>query len=175
MRCARKGRCSFMANLCEINFMKIKKLTLLFTALILASSNVFAAKIAMPINVPASYEAECASCHMAYPPALLSEQSWRNVMSGLTKHFGTDASVDPKIQSEITSWLLKNAATRQKYSVIAPENRITKTAWFIHEHDEVKPEVWKRTGIKSPANCGACHIEAAKGIFSENNIKIPAK
>lgn len=141
----------------------------------MAASPTFAAKMTMPTDAPASYEAECASCHMAYPPALLSEQSWKNVMSGLSKHFGTDASVDAKTQTEITSWLIKNAATRQKYSETAPENRITKTSWFIRKHDEVRPEVWKRAGIKSPANCGACHIDAAKGIFSENNIKIPAK
>lgn len=141
----------------------------------MAASPTFAAKMAMPADAPASYEAECASCHIAYPPALLSEQSWKNVMSGLSKHFGTDASVDAKTQTEITSWLIKNAATRQKYSETAPENRITKTSWFIRKHDEVRPEVWKRASIKSPANCGACHIDAAKGIFSENNIKIPAK
>ena len=129
----------------------------------------------MPADAPASYESECASCHMAYPPGLLSEQSWKNVMSSLAKHFGTDASVDAKTQLEITNWLIKNAATRQKYSETAPENRITKTSWFVRKHDEVRPDVWKRAGIKSPANCSACHIDAASGIFSEKNIKIPAK
>ena len=129
----------------------------------------------MPTDAPVSYEAECASCHMAYPPALLSQQSWKNVMSGLSKHFGTDASLDPKTQTELTHWLLKNAATRQRYSETAPENRITKTSWFIRNHDEVRADVWKRSSIKSPANCGACHIDAANGVFSENNIKIPAK
>ena len=155
--------------------MKIKNTAFIVAALCLASSSTFAAKMTMPTDSPSSYDAECASCHMAYPPALLSEQSWKNVMSGLSKHFGTDASVDPKTQAEITNWLVKNAATRQKYSEIAPENRITKTSWFIRKHDEVRADVWKRAGIKSAANCGACHIDAAKGSFSENNIKIPAK
>lgn len=153
----------------------MKKTIFIAASLLLASSSTFAAKMTMPADAPASYEAECASCHMAYPPALLSEQSWKNVMSSLSKHFGTDASVDAKTQAELTNWLIKNAATRQKYSETAPENRITKTTWFIRKHDEVRPDVWKRAGVKSPANCGACHIDAAKGIFSENNIKIPAK
>ena len=139
------------------------------------ASSGFAAKMPMPADAPASYEAECASCHMAYSPGLLSEQSWKNVMSSLSRHFGTDASVDAKTQAEITSWLVKNATTRQKYNETAPENRITKTSWFIRKHDEVRPDVWKRAGVKSPANCGACHIDAAKGVFSENNIRIPAK
>jgi nitrate/TMAO reductase-like tetraheme cytochrome c subunit len=164
-----------MAHDCEISLMQIKKTTLIFTALLLTSSGIFAAKMTMPTDAPASYEAECASCHMAYPPALLSEQSWKNVMSGLSKHFGTDASIDSKTQIEITNWLIKNATTRQKYIETAPENRITKTSWFIRKHDEVKPDVWKRASIKSPANCGACHIDSAKGIFSESKIKIPVK
>ena len=153
----------------------MKITALVTTLLLLGSSSAFAGKMAMPADAPASYEAECASCHMAYPPALLSQQSWKNVMSGLSKHFGTDASLDPKTQTELTNWLVKNATTRQKYSETAPENRITKTSWFIRKHDEVRVDVWKRASIKSPANCGACHIDAAKGIFSENNIKIPAK
>lgn len=152
------------------------KNTLMIAAVLLqVAAPTFAAKMTMPANAPASYDAECASCHMAYPPGLLSEQSWKNVMSQLSKHFGTDASVDAKTQAEITSWLLKNAATRQKYSETAPENRITKTTWFIRKHDEVRPDVWKRASIKSPANCGACHADAAAGNFSEKNIKIPAQ
>lgn len=153
---------------------KKSRLTIVVGFLFCAST-AFAAKMPMPADAPPSYEAECASCHMAYPPGLLSEQSWKNIMSSLTKHFGTDASIDSKAQNEITSWLTKNAATRQKYSETAPQNRITKTTWFIREHDEVKPDVWKRVGVKSPANCAACHIDAASGVFSEKNIKIPAK
>jgi len=152
----------------------MKKL-FIFLSTVIAVSSVMAAKIPMPSDMPKSYGAECASCHMAYPPGLLSEKSWQNVMSGLTKHFGTDASVDEKDKTEITSWLKRNAATKQKYSELAPENRITKTSWFIREHDEIKADVWKRPSIKSPANCGACHTTAAEGIFSERGLKVPAK
>lgn len=134
-----------------------------------------AAKMTMPSDAPKSYEAECASCHMAYPPGLLGQKNWQNIMSGLDKHFGTDASLDPKTESEMTQWLLKNAATKQKYSAFAPENRITKTSWFIRKHDEVRPDVWKRAGIKSPANCSACHADAIKGNFDEDSIRIPNK
>jgi nitrate/TMAO reductase-like tetraheme cytochrome c subunit len=153
----------------------MKKTVLIAVTLLMASPVTFAAKMTMPADVPATYEAECASCHMAYPPALLSQQSWKNIMSGLSKHFGTDASLDPKTLTELTNWLVKNATTRQKYGETAPENRITKTSWFIRKHDEVNADVWKRASIKSPANCGACHIDAANGVFSEKNIKIPAK
>ena len=152
----------------------MKKLLILPIAAFV-SSFAFAAKMPMPSDAPKSYEAECGSCHMAYPPGLLSEKSWQNVMGSLGKHFGTDASLDQKEQLEITNWLKANAATRQKYTELAPENRITKTSWFIRKHDEVRADVWKRPSIKSAANCGACHTTAAEGIFSEKSVKVPAK
>lgn len=148
---------------------------MIFLSTTFMMSTVMAAKMPMPADMPKSYEAECASCHMAYPPGLLGDKSWQNVMSGLTKHFGTDASVDEKDKIEITNWLKRNAATKQKYSELAPDNRITKTSWFVREHDEIKADIWKRPSIKSPANCGACHTTAAEGIFSERGLKVPAK
>ena len=151
------------------------KTYLVLPLLALLAMPVFASKMGMPTDAPKSYEAECASCHMAYPPGLLGQKNWKNIMTGLDKHFGTDASLDPKAQAEITKWLVKNAATKQKYSAIAPDNRITKSYWFISEHDEVKAEVWKRVGVMSPANCLACHTDGASGAFSEKNIRIPAK
>ena len=147
----------------------------LMPLLALLAMPVSAAKMTMPLGAPSSYEAECASCHMAYPPGLLGQKNWQSMMSSLDKHFGTDASLDAKTQTEITQWLIKNAATRQKYAAFAPENRITKTAWFIRKHDEVNADVWKRAGIKSPANCSACHADAIKGDFEEDRVRIPPK
>ena len=147
----------------------------LLCMLALLAAPVFAANMSMPSDAPKSYEAECGSCHMAYPPALLGHKNWQSIMIGLNKHFGTDASIDVTTQTEIFQWLIRNAATRQKYSALAPDNRITKSAWFIHEHDEVKADIWKRIGIKSTGNCQACHSDAATGGFSENNIRIPTK
>jgi nitrate/TMAO reductase-like tetraheme cytochrome c subunit len=152
--------------------MKMHLFLLFFAVLAMPVS---AAKMTMPSDAPKSYETECASCHLAYPPGLMGQKNWQNIMSGLDKHFGTDASLDAKTQSEITQWLMKNAATREKYSAFAPENRITKTAWFIRKHDEVSIDVWKRAGVKSPANCSACHADAAKGDFEEDRVRIPSK
>jgi nitrate/TMAO reductase-like tetraheme cytochrome c subunit len=96
-------------------------------------------------------------------------------MASLDKHFGTDASVDAKEQSEIFQWLIKNSATKRKYSLFVPGNRITKSTWFISEHDELSADVWKRAGVKSQANCLACHTDAATGGFNEKTIRIPPK
>ena len=143
--------------------------------ILLMSMPVFAAKTAMPVDAPKVYESECASCHMAYPPGLLGQTNWQNIMASLDKHFGTDASVDAKEQSEIFQWLIKNSATKRKYSLFVPGNRITKSTWFISEHDNIRSDIWKRTDVRSQANCQACHTDAATSGFSENNVRIPAK
>ena len=151
------------------------KNSLLLSLALMTAMPVAAAKLSMPSDAPKSYESECASCHMAYQPGLLGQKNWLNIMADLGKHFGSDASLDDKTQSEISKWLIKNASSDRKYSALAPENRITKSAWFIKEHAEVKAEVWTRPSVKSSANCTACHTDAATGNFSERKIRIPVK
>ena len=148
---------------------------LLLSLALMLTMPALADKAPMPSDAPKSYEAECAGCHMAYPPGLLSQKNWQNIMGGLGKHFGTDASLDAKSQTEITNWLVKHAASKYKYSALAPDNRISKSAWFIKEHDEVRAEVWKRPSVKSAANCMACHRDAASGGFNEKNLQIHAQ
>jgi cytochrome c len=152
----------------------MKKFFFLFLLFLMAKP-ISASRTSMPSDMPKLYETECASCHMAFPPGLLNEKSWLNLMSGLSEHFDTDASLDEKDNTQITNWLKKNSATRKKYRELAPDNRITKTSWFIRKHDEVKIEVWKRSGVKSPSNCMACHEDASRGIFNEDKIRIPEK
>ena len=69
---------------------------LLLSMALLLTMPALADKAPMPADAPKSYEAECAGCHMAYPPGLLSQKNWQNIMGGLGKHFGTDASPDAK-------------------------------------------------------------------------------
>ena len=49
--------------------------------------------------------AECGACHLAYPPRFLPAESWREMMSGLDKHFGSDASLDAETAREISIFL----------------------------------------------------------------------
>ena len=119
-----------------------------------------------------AYQAECASCHIAYPPQLLPKESWRALMSDLPNHFGTDASVDAKTAKEIQSYLEANAG-RVRADGAKPPLRITETRWFRHEHDEVPAAVWKDPAVKSAANCGACHTQADRGDFSERSLRVP--
>jgi hypothetical protein len=119
------------------------------------------------------YRSECASCHIAYPPGMLPAASWQRLMQDLPRHFGTDASVDAATQKELTQWLTVNAGTGKRVREAPPEDRISRSAWFIREHREVAPATWQRPMIKSAANCAACHTDADKGDFDERSIRIP--
>ena len=130
-------------------------------------------KTLQPSTLNAKFQQECSSCHLAYAPGLLPAQSWRKIMSGLDKHFGSDAFMDAQDNKEITAFLVSNASSRWNSS--AAPLRITETAWFTRKHDthEISPSVWKNPKVKSPANCAACHRQADTGNFNEDDISIP--
>lgn len=121
------------------------------------------------------YQQECAACHMAYPPGLLPAASWQRMMGSLNKHYGTDASLDAASTSNISGWLKTNAGSYKRVGEEPPQDRITRSAWFLRKHrdGEVPAGVWKRASVGSPANCVACHAQAAQGNFDEHAVKIP--
>lgn len=121
------------------------------------------------------YEQECAACHIAYPPGLLPALSWQRLMNSLDAHYGTDASLDAASVQEIAQWLAQHAGTYKRVAEAPPENRITRSAWFLRKHraDEVPPELWRHPAVKSAANCAACHSQAAQGRFNERDIRLP--
>ncbi|HJV87930.1 MAG TPA: diheme cytochrome c [Noviherbaspirillum sp.] len=126
-------------------------------------------------RVPLSpqYKQECGSCHVPYPPGLLPAASWQRLMQNLPQHFGTDASLDPAATKQIAAWLDANAGTGKRAREEPPQDRITKSAWFVRKHDEVPAADWKRPAIKSAANCAACHPQADQGAFNEHDVRIP--
>ncbi len=130
-------------------------------------------KPVMPAQTNAKWQAECGGCHMAFPPGLLPAASWKKVMTGLDKHFDTDASLPPADVKEITDYLVKYESNR--WTAKTAPLRISDSAWFKSKHSsgEINPAVWKRESVKSPANCMACHAGADKGDFNEHNIRIP--
>ncbi|MDP1634265.1 MAG: diheme cytochrome c [Gallionellaceae bacterium] len=126
-----------------------------------------------PVATNAAWQAECGECHVAFPPRLLPAASWRAMMSGLDKHFGTDASLETPLAQEIGAFLERNASTRRQDPLVRPQLRISETRWFVREHDEVPQQVWKNPLVKSPANCAACHTQAESGDYRERNIRMP--
>lgn len=126
-------------------------------------------------KVPLSpkYQQECSSCHVAYPPGMLPAASWHRLMNNLTRHYGTDASLDPATMKQLETWLTANAGTYKRVREVPPDDRITRSAWFVRKHDEVSASTWKLPAVKNAANCSACHTRADQGEFNEHDVRIP--
>jgi hypothetical protein len=126
-----------------------------------------------PPPIDALYRAECGGCHVAYPPRLLPAPAWHNMMQGLDRHYGVDASVDAPAAGAIRQYLAANAQATGDKRYEPSATRITATRWFMHKHRGIGATVWQRASIGSAANCGACHGQADRGIFSEHDVRIP--
>ena len=123
--------------------------------------------------LPAAYKQECGSCHLAFPSELLPKASWSRVLHSLDKHYGSDASLDAATQMQIDSWLQIHGGQSKRAREEPPQDRITNSVWFKRKHHEVSAATFKRASIKSPANCSACHRDAAQGDFEEDRVRIP--
>ena len=141
--------------------------------LLLAASQLALADKTPSVPLLPAYQQECAACHIAYPPGMLPAASWQRLMGNLQNHYGTDASLDAATVKQLSVWLNTHAGTYKRVSAPPPDDRITRSAWFIREHDEVSAATWKRPAVKSAANCAACHTQADQGDFRERNIRIP--
>ena len=118
----------------------------------------------------AVYKAECGSCHAAYPPALLGAGTWREIMRGLDRHFGTDAGLGDSAHAQVKAYLEAGAGgPRREVRTL----RISDAPWFREEHGRIAAATWKSTAVKSPANCAACHRQAERGDFGEASLRVP--
>ena len=113
---------------------------------------------------------ECGSCHLAYPTKFLSPTAWGQVLGHLDGHYGVDASLDGANLAAVAREL-RVTGMQQPGTAALP--RITRSDWFLDEHDDVRSDVWRRPAIKSAANCDACHQGAARGDFDEDSVRIP--
>lgn len=143
-----------------------------------ASVSLHAAEPAVSSSGAEAWRTECSSCHIAYPPRLLSAESWREIMRTLDKHFGVDASVDAPLAEAISQYLTANAG-RSRYvttaGTVSPSSppRITELPWFKREHDEERAYVGPGKKVTTWSDCAACHANAGQGRFSEHDIRIP--
>lgn len=118
---------------------------------------------------------ECVECHMLYQPEMLTGKAWTVMMDGLSDHFGENASLDPAKAKRILAYLTANAADVTSFKdakrfvrnidVNNPPLKITATPRYLHKHERISPEVWKRKNIGSKANCIGCHLDAGKGDY----------
>jgi hypothetical protein len=135
-------------------------------------------KMPLPADAPPAFKGECASCHLAFPPALLGADDWKRVMASLDKHYGDNASLDDKARQAIEDFLVRHAGKATKIGAGGTANngalpRMTATPWFKRKHHEVSATDWRHAKVKSPANCGACHTRATESSFREREIVMP--
>jgi nitrate/TMAO reductase-like tetraheme cytochrome c subunit len=116
---------------------------------------------------------ECGSCHIAYPANFLPPAAWSQVLGRLDQHYGVDASLDDASAAAVSRQLRVPRVSGAQLPRTNVLPRITTSPWFRDEHDEVRADTWRRTAVKSAANCDACHRDAARGDFAEDNVRIP--
>lgn len=127
----------------------------------------------MPVRVPPAYTQECAACHLAYPPGLLPAASWQRLMAGLGAHFGTDASLDDKTVQQLSSWLQANAGSGKRVSSISPpQDRITRSDWFVRKHRAIDPAVWQLPSL--PYRRRARPIQRPRPAPASRPERVPA-
>ena len=133
------------------------------------------------VNNP-TYKENCGACHFAYQPELLPSGSWAKILAALADHFGEAIELDPESKKIIAEYLKANAAdyssTKLSTKIMKSigtqtPQRITEIPCFQKKHHEISQDVIERESIGSLSNCSACHITAEKGIYDDDNVKIP--
>lgn len=121
---------------------------------------------------------ECGDCHMVYFAEMLPRRSWVKILNDLSNHFGEDASVNPKVLTDIIDHHVANASDmvnsrgarkwREGLNKNEAPDSITLAPRFIRKHDDNEfTWMWEKRKVKSKADCVACHEDAQKGIFED--------
>ncbi|MEW8507724.1 MAG: diheme cytochrome c [Candidatus Thiodiazotropha sp.] len=130
------------------------------------------------------YQEECGSCHFPFQPGFLPADSWRGMMANLNDHFGENAELEDAERELLLDYLISNSADRINAEIpnkvmwslrhSASPTRITETAFFRHEHDDISPRMMRQLKDKvSFSNCDGCHTGAIHGSYAEHEIDIP--
>lgn len=138
-------------------------------ALIFASGVAHTAEEKFSVPHHVKWKEECGSCHIAFPPQLLTKENWRALISGLDKHFGANATLEPEAATEILDFLLNHAGSAFDGHRSESGMRITDTPWFIQKHGRLPNRTWSDPSIKNKSNCKACHANAEHGVWSEHD------
>ena len=129
-----------------------------------------------------TYREACGECHLAYQPELMPSGSWQKILDQLDDHFGEELEIDPGAIKTILEYLKTNSAEkslckRSKKIMRSLGNqvpmRITDIPYIRREHRKLDPAIFERKSIGSMANCEVCHPTADKGIYDDDDVKIP--
>ena len=128
------------------------------------------------------YRETCGECHFAYQPELLPSASWLTITNQLNDHFGEEIEVEADKIKTVSDYLKTNAAEASSADVpvkiikslarLAPV-RVTDIPYIRRKHRKLDPAVFKRKSVGSLANCPACHLSAEKGIYDDDDVRVP--
>jgi len=130
------------------------------------------------------YREECGSCHFAYQPGLLPARSWQQIMHGLEEHFEENAELGSEDQQSLLNYLTSSAADNADHkrsrsisnSLGAEQSplRISDTLYFKRKHNEIPLRFVERNEkVGSYSRCEACHQQAERGSYNEDEVLIP--
>ena len=131
----------------------------------------------LPKDTPASYYAECATCHVAIPPDLLTADPWKDIMDNLNNHYGVNASIsDASTRNEIRDFLVQNAGRPSSMRAMRRGDplRVSDTLYFHRRHGKVKA-YFRDPRVASPINCPACHVGSDEGRYDAKSLTPLAK
>jgi hypothetical protein len=144
-------------------------------------SNGHGEKYLTPVT-DATYNTECGACHFVYQPELLPSASWVKILDQVGDHFGEEIELDLDSKKILSDYLKSNSAEKSsaKRAVKIMRSlgnhvpmRISEIPYIREKHHELSSKVFNRDSIGSLSNCIACHTTAEKGIYEDDNVKIP--
>lgn len=102
------------------------------------------------------FKEECGSCHTLYPPQMLNQNGWKEIMADLENHFGDDASLDEKERTKIADFLEAHSGTSPR---LDGGIFITRSSFWKRAHRGLDESIFRNPHVKSKANCKACHLD----------------
>jgi cytochrome b len=133
---------------------------------------------AEPLVAALPWSKECGSCHLAFPAALLPLRSWERMLAEQDKHFGEDLSLSSAAAKRLLDAARATAtlswgewALASSVAPGAAPQRITELARWRTIHARVADERFKSKSVAGRYDCGACHRDAASGIFHPRMIQ----
>ena len=137
-------------------------------AALVSFATIFCASATRPDELAPPALTPCGGCHMIYPAAMLTKRSWEAIIAGLDNHFGGSARLSAREKTAVLAYLdghaadSPNAAARDRHFLSdLPSDptplRITRTRWWSEMHADFDFEAAKHRGVRSPADCLACH------------------
>jgi len=129
-----------------------------------------------------TYKKACGTCHFAYQPGLLPARSWGKILDEPGGHPGGTLTIEKNARMEIKNYLVENSAEKssgkKSKKILASignstPTKISETPYIKEKHRKIKQEIFMQKSISSRGNCLACHKNAEKGIYDDDDVIIP--